>query len=774
MGYRNMHFGVLSITVRRLLILTAASTAQSLVIAQTVELPAQSLDEVVVTAQKRQENVNDVAAAIRAFTGKELQDVGINDPLDLGKAVPGLITTSSNLGGAQEFFLRGVGLTDFSSTTNPSVGIYVDEVYKPAPEMANFGMFDMERVEVLKGPQGTLYGRNSTAGAVNFLAQEPTKDSGGYARIGYSSFNDKHYEGALNIPAAQTLFLRVSIDGDQAPADGYFTNLLNDYHYGQRDENAVRAQALWKPTDAFQARLILYYGYKNDDVYSFTHVSTQSAADHANMCGPVLAGNIAEGPCVDNLGYASPSSNPFVGEYDYPNHERSIDRDATLRLTYDFSRISATSISAFQKFDRNQQMDVDASPFVQNDNVNSDGIIAWSQEFRLSSDNSWSIPWIVGAFYSYDHIDFAQAAALTQLYGFSVSDFADQHTTSEALYGTATLPISSHFDFVGGLRATREVTNWRGSTFSGSYGSIEAAEAAGANVFSALPLPPGNPGVGGPEDFPTRIETNKINYKATFEYRPITDWLLYAGVSDAFRSGGFSTAVSLSQSALQPYGPETITDYEVGSKATLFNGRMQFNSGAFYYDYKGYQANFISKGGLSTRLQNVGNVHISGLETDITARPIDSWLLRIGGDLTHTEVVDSDVELIPYGSTQPTTLTGKTLANAPKWSFNGLTRYDLPLPGHLKSSYQLDFSYESSHFTEPNNRLVLEQAGFVLLNARIAISDSSGRWELAGWVKNLTDQIYKTNAYDVASGFGFDSVTYGPPRTAGADFTYNF
>jgi iron complex outermembrane receptor protein len=741
----------------------------------TADAYAQEVGDIIVTAQKRQDTVNNVSTAIRAFSGQELKELGVNSPLDLGKQVSGLMAKNSSNGASQvEFYLRGVGLTDFTSTTNPSVGINVDEVSKPAPEMANFGLFDMERVEVLKGPQGTLYGRNSTAGAINFIVQKPVDHFEGYVRLGYSSFDDKHYEAVVNVPITSTLYGRVSFAGDQAPHHGYFTNLYNGDHLGYRNENAVRGQLLWRPDSRFEARLTLNYGRGKDDTAQLAHVGTQSATNRSQFCAPVLAGFRDEGPCVDNAGYASPNNKPYVGSTDFPNNLSLRDRSATLNMNYDFGRASLTSITAYQKFNRRQNQDLDAGPLVEADNPNHDQINAFSQEVRLTSDKSWGFDWILGAYYSYDRVQFAQRIDLEDSLGFPTSNFADQRTRSEALFATVTVPIIPKVDVIGGVRYTHETRSWHGGSFVGDFDNIGQAYASGAPVLSALPLPAGDPRIGGPFDFPDQVHANKVNFKAQLEYRPITNWLFYAGVSNGFRSGGFSSAIIFSQDAMKPYKPETLTDYEVGSKLRLLDGKLQLNDAAFYYDYKGYQANFTAQGAANSALQNIGNVHIYGAEADISARPITPLTLRAGITYLHARIVSSNVVLVPYGSTVATTITGNSLPNAPKLSGNALIRYDLPLNDDLKSSFQLDATYFTSHFLEPNNREVLKQNGYALINGRVALTGHDSRWEIAVWVKNIADKRYKTAAYDLSSAFGFDLFTYGLPRTAGGELTYRF
>ena len=243
------------------------------------------------------------------------------------------------------------------------------------------------------------------------------------------------------------------------------------------------------------------------------------------------------------------------------------------------------------------------------DNFTFNDVENFSQEIRLTSDDSFRYPWIVGANYGKTDIDWFQTIDLTAL-AIPTSNGAVQSTEAWAVFGQLTIPLSDTFDFIGGLRFTNETRDWTGATFVGTFASLDEALASGAFRLSQLPLPHGDPGRGGPLDFPTSLDEEKVDFSAVLRYRPNEDAMYYLSVSEAFRSGGYSSAVIFSQEALEPYDPETLRSYEIGMKHSLAENRVRFNTSAFFYDFKDFQATFVRATEASARLQNAGDVEI--------------------------------------------------------------------------------------------------------------------------------------------------------------------
>jgi len=734
------------------------------------------LQEITVTATRRSENLQTVASSATVFSGADMTRLGVFEPRDLAEHTPGLLTKFGPNGLATTgFYIRGVGINDFTGTVDPSVGIYVDEVYVPTPDMLNFAVFDMQRVEVLRGPQGTLYGRNSTAGAVNFITAKPTHDLEGYVRAGVGSWGTTTTEGALSGPITDQLLGRVSISGQWAPRDrGYSVNQFDGSHQGLKDDIAIRGQLQWLPSDNLSLRLVYTYGDKRDDQPLLQHVGARDPNNPSQICAPVQAGRRSEGQCVDLLGYSSTSSNPYTGNSDLDPFLQMHTHDVALTTEWKMSHATLTSVTAYDKFASRQNQDIDASPFVAADNRTLNRVENYSEEIRLTSDDSLPLKWIVGGDYAHTRVNWFQTIDLTDLINLPSSNGADQSTRAAAAFGQLIYSFNEQWEATAGLRYTNERRAWHGATFVGTFPDLASAFASGAPILSQIPVPTTSPYYGTPLAFPDSMTDSKVDYQAILKYKPTSDLMYYVSTARAFRSGGYSSAVIFSQDALAPYGPETLTSYEVGMKLTLPEAHLRFDTSAFYYDFKNFQATFVRSTEANARLQNAGTVHTRGLESSIEWFPIHRLTANLGVSLLHAEIVSSDVVLSPLNGGAPATIAGNEVPNAPHYTVNALLRYEAPLPGGYNLGLQTDGVKVGAHFLEPNNRDVLRENGYYLLNARIALSPAKGPWEVAAWARNLTNQTYMSAAQDLIQSLGFAEVVLGQPRTWGVSVDYRF
>ncbi|MDT8320738.1 MAG: TonB-dependent receptor [Xanthomonadales bacterium] len=734
-----------------------------------------ALEEIIVTAARREQSLQDLAASVTAFTSDDLNELRVLQPQDLADQTPGLLTKYGPNGLATVgFYIRGVGINDFTGTVDPSVGIYVDEVFQPTPDMLNFAVFDTERVEVLKGPQGTLYGRNSTGGAINFITAKPTAEPEGYVRVEYSSYSTAAVTGAFSGPLSPTVQGRLAFKyQDSAGGDGYSFNRFTDNELGNNDVTAIRGQVSWQPSESVEARLSYGYGRMKAETPLLQHVAGRDANNLGNMCPSIIAGFRDEGRCVDFLGYFDPDSDPYDGdanidpEFDIESH------DVTATIEWALPRFTVTSITGFNDFEKFQTQDIDASPFVVADNVTNNEVDNISQEIRLTSDDSFPVSWIVGGNYADTDITWFQNIDLTEL-AFPTSNGADQSTRSWALFGQVVVPISDKFEFVGGLRYTDEKRSWAGATFIGTFDSLDQAHASDAPILSQLPVPPDNPNHGGRLDFPTTVKETNADFQAVLKYLPSDDRMYYLSVSEAFRSGGYSSAVIFSQEALEPFEAENLRAYEAGFKFTLADDKVRLNSAVFYYDFKDFQAAFVRATEASTRLQNAGDVEIYGLEVSLDWMPTSRWAINLGMNLQDTEIVSTAVVLPPLDGGPDATIKGNEIPNAPEFSLNGRVRYDLPTGLGYVTSFMTDFNSVSSHFLEPNNRQALAENGYFLVNARINFAPREGPWHVAAWVRNIGDEVYRSAAQDLFLSLGFAEIVLGQPRTWGVEVGYRF
>ncbi len=752
------------------LILAVLSGLPGSVIAQQL-----ALEEIVVTATRREERLQDVATSATVYSADDLQALRVLQPLDLAQQTPGMLAKYGPNGLATVgFYVRGVGINDFTGTVDPSVGVYVDEVFQPTPDMLNFAVHDIAQVEVLRGPQGTLYGRNSTGGAINFITARPTAEFEGFARVGYGSYETFTAAGAVSGPLADTLRGRLSVSAINAPSsDGYAFNRFTNNELGKVDSLAARGQIEWLPSDDFTLRLTYNYGDSKSELPLLQHVGTRDPANLGAICAPVIAGRVDEGACVDLLGYFDDDDDIYDGAANVDPVLDLRSDDVTLTMNWKLGSVTLTSISGYADFSKRQSQDIDASPNVVADNFTFNDVENFSQEIRLTSDDSFKWPWIVGVNYAETDIDWFQTIDLSQL-AIPTSNGAVQKTEAWALFGQMTIPLSDTFDFIGGLRFTNETRDWTGATFVGTFGSLDEALASGAPRLSQLPLPAGDPNQGGPLDFPTSVDEEKIDFSAVLRYRPSEDAMYYVSVSEAFRSGGYSSAVIFSQAALEPYDSETLRSYEVGMKLSLAENRVRFNTSAFFYDFEDFQATFVRATEASARLQNAGDVEIYGLEASLDWMPIANLTLSAGLSLLDSEIVKTDVVLPPLDGGPEATIEGNEIPNAPSVSFNGRIRYQWPVGGTLAAAIQTDFNYVDEHFLEPNNREYLAEGGYFVANARLSLLSQDDRWAVSAWVKNIGDEEYRTAAQDLALALGFSEIVVGVPTTWGLEFEYRF
>lgn len=738
-------------------------------------------DVITVTARRREETLQDVPIAVTAVTGDQLEAIGAPDLTSVQRLTPNAtIEVARGSNSTLIAFIRGVGQQDPLWGFEPGVGLYIDDVYVARPQGAVLDILDVERIEVLRGPQGTLYGRNSTGGAVNFISAAPTRHVEGYARAGYQRFQTGTLEAALSGPLTDELLGRIAFSGRVSSGDeGYSFNRLTDNRLGDDDRAAVRAQLHWLPREDFDVRLIYTYGHQESEPPLLEHVGATDLVN-GGICAPVIAGRRAEGPCTNPLGFFDADGDRFDGAADT---DPSLDIDAhniTAKLNWELPRFTVTAITGYDDFEKDQTQDIDASPFAigNNETVQSQ-VEAFSQEVRLTSDESWPFTWILGAFYFDSEIDWFQTIDLSDL-AIPTSNGADQSTESWAVFGDVKLPVGERFELEGGVRFTHEERVWEGASVIGTFESLEGAFDAGAPVLSALPIPAGGTVggdmPGGPQDFDNSLEENNVDFRAAVKYHHNDDLMAYFSVSEGFRSGGVSSAVIFSQAAVEPFDVESLRAYEVGFKSRLLGGRAQFNASGFFYDFEDYQATFVRDTEVSARLQNAGDVEIYGAEVSLRWLVTERLLVDGGFSWLENEIVETDVVLPPLDGSAPATIEGNEIANAPQFSFNGRARYEFPSVYNWSPALQFDFTYVDDHFLEPNNRRVLEEDGYFLLNGRLTLLQGAGEgnWEVHAWVKNLTDAQYLTAAQDVMLALGLAERVQGAPRTFSVEIGYSF
>ena len=735
----NSGVSLLSISM---LMSAAAATAQDRV-----------LDEIIVTAQKKTENAQDVPISISAYSGEALESLGVEGTADLGQLVPGLEISSSSGAGSQLIVtLRGVGLNDFNTNNSGPVGIYSDEVYISSPILTAFQFFDTERVEVLKGPQGTLYGRNTTGGAIKFVSNKPTEELEFSARGAYSSFNTTSLEAAVSGPLTDNIRGRVAIAKDDS--DGYLRNIA-----GNRDENG-KDTLFWRGildfdvTDAISLRANIHGARDRSPAFKTTHLGT----------GP--GGS-------DALGYVGPTD-PREGNYNRTENVNVDSFGGYLEANFQFGDISVTSVTAYDEADSLYPEETDSSPLqlIEIDyGVESETI---TQELRIQSEGD-RFDWLLGGYYLDENLTQNQTVdlfrALRPLTGGLFDDgsgtggapvlFArslnNQDTQTYAVFGQADYDLTDKLTVSVGARYTDEKRDFTATA------ALEELATFGVPSAPLYAFPDLN------------LSEDAFSWRIGADYQATENILLYANASRGFKSGGFNGGfLSLdpteAQAQTMPYEAEYLTAYEAGFKSDLLENRLRLNGSIFMNDFEDLQVlTLLNRGPGSTPLQvldNASDAKVLGAEFDAIFYPAENFLLNLTASFL-------DSELQNFQSAGGTDLSGNRLAKTPSRSLSGLARYDHNL-GELGSVYlQGSFAYKSEIFFSPENNPLTSQKAYKLVNARLGYEAESGNWGAAIFANNLSDEEYLFNSTNL-SDFGIVTQYYGAPRSYGVELTVDF
>jgi iron complex outermembrane receptor protein len=731
-------------------------------------------EEIVVTAQRREQALSDVPATINAFTGEQLNNLGVTQTNDLGLLTPNLSIGGAYAGSSNPIItIRGVGLSDFNDNNSSPAGGYVDEVYFVSPPMLAFSLFDVERVEVLKGPQGTLYGRNTTAGALNFISRRPTDQFEAGLRVDGESYDRLLSEVYVSGPLGDRLSGRIAAIGETG--GGFINNRVSGREDGDRDYAAGRVLLGWAPTDAIDVLFNLHAGRDRSDLGQYQHAGLLDPTS-GGLCAAASAGRTDPTACVDAFGYSDVDGDVDAGDY---NKVADVDYDNTggsVRVDWDLGGPSLTSITAFETFGGLRREDADGSPngLIEIDyDVDVDQI---SEELRLSFETDTG-DWILGAYYGRDEIDVTNTSDVlrdlrTTLVGSPgvppsgflpigadpagtfAAQFANaytQETTAAALFGHVIWRLSEHWNAQTGVRYTSEERAFRTRT---RYDE-DPAELTGYGL---------------PADGVFLDEARSIDYSDTswtlgVSYEPTDDHLYYASASRGFKSGGFNGGIPLTPDEVVPYDPETLLAYELGAKITVANGRGQFNASAFYYDYSDLQVfTVVNTGATPVQiLTNAANAEIYGLDAEAVIRPLDGLDINLGLGLLSAEYVNANIG----GRNR----SGETLVNSPELSFNASLRYERPIVGG-RAFALLSGRYQSEQTVE-NEIAPVRQEGYWITDLRLGFGAEDGRWQVAAYAKNLADARPLTGRLTLTD-LGFAELTYGQPRRVGISLSIRY
>ena len=729
----------------------------------TLPATAEVLEEILVTAQKREQNLQDVGLSVTAFSGEQIRELGFTTTTDVTNFTPGLNVTTPQAEGSQvNFILRGVGLNDFADANENPVAAYFDDVYRGAMGGLSLQLFDMARIEVLRGPQGTLYGRNTTGGLVHFISKRPTATPEGYAQVTVGEYSQLQLEGAASGALGEQVSGRLAVS--TAAHDGYVKNRAPGVdNYSEADAKALRAQLLWEPSDAAGLLLQGHYSRNDAQVGAWQHQSI-GYADGGDGRVEIGANDINPfcplGPGQDCFGYRDDDGDPWAGDFDRDGRVEVESKGVSAQLRWEIADgITLVNIAAFDRVERLQEEDTDAGPaplLIPTFGASTDQI---TEELRLSGESGDS-RWVVGAYYYDQRVDAQYDLDLSNL-GFVVFDANyTQDTTSWSGFGQYEVEFTPGWTLIGGLRYTEEKRelDYLNVETSGFFTDVIGLPDSTAFDFSTST-------VGNLAEHDGHNTTGKVE----LDYRPDDNWLWYASLSKGVKSAGFNTGF-LDQTMVFgsniagtiPFDRETLYAWEAGFKATLFDGAARLNASAFYYDYRDFQTFRFE---LLNQIIFNTDAEVYGGEIELQANPWEGWDFAAGLSL-----LDATAKDIPASASG--TPEDRTMVAAPDITLSALARYEWDAFGGVMAAL-VKAKYQGETFFDIQNYRTARENGYVVADVRLQWTSADERWQLAGFVNNLADEEYLAYTFDFAS-FGFNQQAWGRPRWAGASMMYRW
>lgn len=695
--------------------------------------------DIVVTAQKREQNLQDVSVAVTALSGDQMRELGMTNSTDVAQMTPNF-----SFQGIQPNdwvvlpSVRGVSQNDFSVHQEMPNAVYVNEVYISSPAAISFGLFDIERVEVLRGPQGTLFGRNATGGLVNFITRKPTDELGGYIDITAGSYNEVRVEGAINLPISDALQVRLSALHHEN--DGWLENIVGK-DYFEKEFNGARAQIRLAPTADIENILTITAG-RNPRSLQGTYAEHRVGFVNNDGLGVNLPRDTTVNGCpgCDPSGLADGDVNDIHrGAYNEVGYMSRTMYQITNRFSVDFGGATLTSLSDYQDFKLRANEDCDATASDECQFPNNQDSRQLSQELKLNG-KAGDLVYTAGFYYIdiKSRMTTEYIAPVAQFYSFNDLRL---RTKSWAVFGQLEYPITDRVTVIGGLRWTED------KKVIDQFADVIYQGVASPRFFF------NTASVG---DLATE-KSGDYSFKAALEWRPADKTLLYASVSRGNKGGGFNAASGGALANLDRvrFKPEVLTSYEVGTKLTLFDSLLRLNAAAFYYDYNDYQAqDFVN---FQTVVGNYDGRYYGG-EVEMVLSPGSGWDIALGA--SYLDAVIYDVNL-PTGAT-----VNRTPPRAPKYTANGLIRKEWSAFGG-SLAVQADFKYNSSSYAGISNAPALKLDSYLVANARITFTGADDNWDISAFVNNLTDEEVPIMAYDLVASSGYNVRAYGPPRWYG-------
>ena len=737
-----------SVVAERTLATAIGCVMASMAMAQSASAPGgataetqsgQGLEEIIIVAQRRTEDMQSVPIAITALTGEALAKYGVDhNMLDLSFATPGLQTAQIVQGFAP--FIRGIGSTDVTPGNENAVSVYVDGVYIPGTASGLVSLSSIERFEVLKGPQGTLFGRNTTGGLIHVITKTPSQETGGNLSVSYDNFETAIVNGYATTGLGENVAVDISGRWEDQGESWGTNNFDGADAYKKNNNNAFRSKMLVTPGEDTALTLAAdYFEYTND---------------------------------VTPWRREVPS-----GFFDY-NQDLNADMKGetwgvSARIEHDFDFAQLVSISAYRDVEQSSTLDIDQGPTPFQHGFFTSYQDAFSQEIQLVSQDSGKLQWITGLYYfdreaKFDPVE-QRGLILTLAFSpalYSFQGYNTQETASYAAFAQATYEVFADTNLTLGIRYSKDEQDYEGHT--------QQYPASGMPAVIVSPT--------ATDDF----ESDKSTYRVVLDHQFSPDVMGYISYNTGYKTGFFNIAGFPADSA----GPEYLDAYEVGLKSEFLDNRLRLNMAAYYYDYQEVQALYLLNG-LAVAI-NAGSAEVKGFEAEATAVPLDNWNIRLGfnwmPDADYDEYTpcpgpQNPPWVFPPGSAVYD-CSGSRMINAPEWDVSLGTDYTIPTSvGNFNVSvaykYTSDFPWDAdfgdvrSPFTgDYYNTGVYEEPSRHLFNAQAKWTSLNEIASVAVWARNLTDEEYQV--YGTQTSSSGEIGMPGEPRTYGVTLGYHF
>ncbi|MEC8426971.1 MAG: TonB-dependent receptor [Pseudomonadota bacterium] len=706
-----------------------------------------SLEEIVVTAQKRTENLQDVPASIEALAGEELANAGISDLKSFGQRTPGVVFEQKNVA-IPQLAIRGIGGGKPSVADEPTAGVFVDGVYVPRIAGAVQSLANIERLEVLKGPQGTLYGRNTIAGALSIYTSKPGEEFSGFTEVGVGNRDFLQFKGYLEGGITDSLAASVTL------SDSFKGGSREEEITGKNDDQDnqfVRTRAVYTPSDTFEADFVVAYSDMTVDANLEEPLNPDE--NYPFMVPP--AAYAAINPALPAVITAARNAATADSNADFYSNKQSeagkIDLEtltASMTLNWYLSDFEVTSITGYYSYESLSIGDFDGTEFDILASIDEQESTSWSQEVRFASTDGGAftfddrLEWMVGLFYFED--DAEQVYAINEGSDFifnnvtllgapilparasSVSSYPTEiDTQSYAVFGQATYYLNEDWDLTVGLRYSKDKKDY---TYTAATDTV------------------GSPIVIAPFTTSDELEFSSLDPKLVLSYQLSDSSLAYLSYSKGYRSGGIQFATPSLAVAEQGFDEETVTSIELGLKSRLMNDRLQINAAVFDYEYQDMQEDdIVIEGGVPVSIiRNVGESSVRGLEVDAKFLAAEDLMLEFSYgylDSEYTEFVTATEDF-----------SGNSLGLSPEHSYRISAQYSLDLFQGWYSTVRLDYAWKDDFYYNEDNIVEAPDVGLTSVSMTTVSPDE--KWQVQLLCSNCTDKEYVSTVTDLGDGHG--------------------